>query len=163
MEYVPRGTFHAYALLFSIGMLTSNLYVGFRSVERERSQVQTARWLRRFIQAARKIVGHGRQAFLKIGAGDVHGDRRALRALHAGRRRHSRTVVIAGAAFSHSFAPNKNRRRRQRRFNTIRRREASDSADARRATGEDKLYDSRFGARMIGRRFEAAAARLGLG
>jgi hypothetical protein len=44
MEYVPRGTFHAYAVLFSIGMLTSNLYVGFRGVEWERSQVQTARW-----------------------------------------------------------------------------------------------------------------------
>ena len=44
MEYVPCGTFHANAMPFSIGMLTNNLYLGFRGVEWERSQVQTVRW-----------------------------------------------------------------------------------------------------------------------
>jgi hypothetical protein len=31
MEFVPRGTFHAYAALFSIGMLTNNLNLGCTS------------------------------------------------------------------------------------------------------------------------------------
>ena len=74
-----------------------------------------------FVQSARKIVRHGRPAFSKIGAGDVRRDRRALRTLHAGRRRHSRNVVIAGAAFSHSFAPNMSRRRRSRAQNASQR------------------------------------------
>jgi hypothetical protein len=43
MEYVSRKTFHACAVLFSIGMSTNNLYLGFRGVEWEHSQVQTMR------------------------------------------------------------------------------------------------------------------------
>jgi hypothetical protein len=41
---VPRGTLHATAGLFSIGMSTNYLYLGFRGVAWERSQVQTVRW-----------------------------------------------------------------------------------------------------------------------
>jgi hypothetical protein len=52
----------------AIGVLTYNLYLGFRSVvlgkEWERTQVQTVRW--RLFQTAGKIVRHGRQTFLKI-------------------------------------------------------------------------------------------------
>jgi hypothetical protein len=73
MESVPRGT-HAYAVLFSIGMLTNNLDLGICGVEGA------------LTSADRAFVRHGRQAFLMIGAGRVHRDRRALRALHAGRK-----------------------------------------------------------------------------
>jgi hypothetical protein len=68
MEYMPCGTFQANATFFAIGVLTYNLYLGFRSValgkEWERTQVQTVRW--RLFQTAGKIVRHGRQMFLKI-------------------------------------------------------------------------------------------------
>jgi hypothetical protein len=70
MEYMPCGTFAANAVFFAIGVLTYNLYLGFRSDALgsgwERSQVQTVRW--RLFQTAGKIVRHGRQTFLKIGA-----------------------------------------------------------------------------------------------
>ena len=67
---MPCGTFEANAVFFSIGVLTYNLYLGFRSEALgsgwERSQVQTVRW--RLFQTAGKIVRHGRQVYLKIGA-----------------------------------------------------------------------------------------------
>ena len=70
MEYMPCGTFAANAVFFAIGVLTYNLYLGFRSDALgsgwQRSQVQTVRW--RLFQTAGKIVRHGRQTFLKIGA-----------------------------------------------------------------------------------------------
>jgi hypothetical protein len=62
MEYMLRGSFRANAAFFSIGALTYNLYLGFRSHAlgsgREHSQVQTVRW--RLFQTAGKIVRHGR-------------------------------------------------------------------------------------------------------
>jgi hypothetical protein len=71
MEYMPCGAFQANAAFFSIGVLTYNLYLGFRGVALgkgwKRAQVQTVRW--RLFQTAGKIVRHGRQAFLKISAG----------------------------------------------------------------------------------------------
>jgi hypothetical protein len=70
MEYMPCGSFQANAVFFAIGVLTYNLYLGFRSDALgrgwERSQVQTVRW--RLFQTAGKIVRHGRQIFLQIGA-----------------------------------------------------------------------------------------------
>ncbi len=70
MEHMPCGAFEANAAFFSIGVLTYNLYLGFRGValgtEFERAQVQTVRW--RLFQTAGKIVRHGRQTFLKISA-----------------------------------------------------------------------------------------------
>ena len=70
MDYMPCGTFKANAVFFSIGVLTYNLYLGFRSAALgsgwERSQVQTVRW--RLFQTAGKIVRHGRRVYLKISA-----------------------------------------------------------------------------------------------
>lgn len=70
MDYMPCGTFDANAVFFSIGVLTYNLYLGFRSAALgsgwERSQVQTVRW--RLFQTAGKIVRHGRRVYLKISA-----------------------------------------------------------------------------------------------
>ena len=70
MEHMPCGTFAANAVFFSIGVLTYNLYLGFRSDALgsgwERAQVQTVRW--RLFQTAGKIVRHGRQVYLKISA-----------------------------------------------------------------------------------------------
>jgi Transposase DDE domain group 1 len=70
MEYMPCGTFQANAAFFAIGVLTYNLYLGFRGValgkEWGRAQVQTVRW--RVFQTAGKIIRHGRQVFLKISA-----------------------------------------------------------------------------------------------
>ena len=70
MDYMPCGTFSANAVFFSIGVLTYNLYLGFRSAALgsgwERSQVQTVRW--RLFQTAGKIVHHGRRVYLKISA-----------------------------------------------------------------------------------------------
>ena len=70
MDYMPCGTFAANAVFFSIGVLTYNLYLGFRSDALgsgwERSQVQTVRW--RLFQTAGKIVRHGRRVYLKISA-----------------------------------------------------------------------------------------------
>src|ERR1019366_5977104 len=61
MEYMP---------FFAIGVLTYNLYLGFRGAALgsgwEHVQVQTMRW--RLFQTAGKIVRHGRQVFLKISA-----------------------------------------------------------------------------------------------
>jgi Transposase DDE domain group 1 len=68
--YVSCGSFQANAIFFAIGVLTYNLYLGFRSRALgsgwERSQVQTVRW--RLYQTGAKIVRHGRQMFLKVGA-----------------------------------------------------------------------------------------------
>jgi hypothetical protein len=65
---MPCGTFEANAVFFCIGVLTYNLYLGFRDAALgsgwERAQVQTVRW--RLFQTAGKIVRHGRQLFLKI-------------------------------------------------------------------------------------------------
>ena len=73
MEYMPCGAFEANAAFFAIGVMTYNLYLGFRSValgqEFERAQVQTVRW--RLFQTAGKIVSHGRQTFLKVSAAMV--------------------------------------------------------------------------------------------
>ena len=70
MDTMPCGTFPANAVFFSIGALTYNLYLGFRSDALgsgwERSQVQTVRW--QLFQTAGKVVRHGRQVFLKISA-----------------------------------------------------------------------------------------------
>jgi hypothetical protein len=70
MDTMPCGTFRANAVFFSIGVLTYNLYLGFRSGPLgsgwERSQVQTVRW--QLFQTAAKVVRHGRQVFLKISA-----------------------------------------------------------------------------------------------
>ena len=70
MEYMPCGAFQANAAFFAIGVMTYNLYLGFRGValgkEWQRAQVQTVRW--RLFQTAGKIVRHGRQTFLKISA-----------------------------------------------------------------------------------------------
>jgi len=70
MDYMPCGTFSANAVFFSIGVLTYNLYLGFRSAALgsgwERSQVQTGR--RRRFQTAGKISRHGRRVYLKISA-----------------------------------------------------------------------------------------------
>jgi hypothetical protein len=70
MDAMPCGTFQANAVFFSIGVLTYNLYLGFRSGALgsgwERSQVQTVRW--QLFQTAGKVVRHGRQVFLKISA-----------------------------------------------------------------------------------------------
>lgn len=68
MEYMPCGSFQANAVFFAIGVLTYNLYLGFRidalGKGWERSQIQTVRW--RLFQTAGKIVRHGRQVYLKI-------------------------------------------------------------------------------------------------
>jgi hypothetical protein len=68
IDYMPCGTFEANAVFFCIGVLTYNLYLGFRDAALgsgwERAQVQTVRW--RLFQTAGKIVRHGRQLFLKI-------------------------------------------------------------------------------------------------
>jgi hypothetical protein len=73
MEYMPCGTFAANAVFFAIGVLTYNLYLGFRADALgsawQRLQVQTVRW--RLLQTAGKIVRHGRQTFLKISAAMV--------------------------------------------------------------------------------------------
>jgi hypothetical protein len=65
MEYMPCGTFVANAVFFAIGVLTYNLYLGFRGAALgsgwEHAQVQTKRW--RLFQTR-----HGRQMFLKISA-----------------------------------------------------------------------------------------------
>ena len=70
MEHMPCGTIEANAAFFAIGVLTYNLYLGFRRVALgarfESAQVQTVRW--RLFQTAGKIVRHGRQTFLKIAA-----------------------------------------------------------------------------------------------
>lgn len=70
MESVPCGTFQANAVFFAIGVLTYNLYLGFRTAALGRewagSQIQTVRW--RLFQMAGKIVRHGRQMFLKVSA-----------------------------------------------------------------------------------------------
>ena len=70
MDAMPCGTFQANAVFFSIGVLTYNLYLGFRSDALgsgwKRSQVQTVRW--QLFQTAGKVVRHGRQVFLKISA-----------------------------------------------------------------------------------------------
>jgi hypothetical protein len=70
MEYMPCGTFQANATFFAIGVLTYNLYLGFRDValskEWERLQVRTVRW-RVFQTAARSFAMAGR-CFLKISA-----------------------------------------------------------------------------------------------
>ena len=70
MGYMPCGAFQANAAFFSIGVLTYNLYLGFRGVALgkgwEHAQVQTVRW--RLFQTTGKIVRHGRQTFLKISA-----------------------------------------------------------------------------------------------
>ena len=67
---MPCGTFSANAVFFSIGVLTYNLYLVFRSAALgngwERSQVQTVRW--RLFQTAGKIGRHGRRLYLKISA-----------------------------------------------------------------------------------------------
>jgi hypothetical protein len=72
-ETLPCGTFAANAVFFAIGVLTYNLYLGFRADALgsgwQRSQVQTVRW--RLLQTAGKIVRHGRQTFLKISAAMV--------------------------------------------------------------------------------------------
>jgi hypothetical protein len=46
MEYMPCGSFQANAVSFAIGVLTYNLYLGFRSdaLGSEHSQVQTVCW-----------------------------------------------------------------------------------------------------------------------
>ena len=70
MEHMPCGTLSANAVFFAIGVLTYNLYCGFRSLalgtECQTAQVQTVRW--RLFQTAGRIVRHGRQVFLKISA-----------------------------------------------------------------------------------------------
>ena len=70
MDHMPCGTFSANAVFFAIGVLTYNLYCGFRSLalgtEFQRAQVQTVRW--RLFQTAGRIVRHGRQVFLKLNA-----------------------------------------------------------------------------------------------
>lgn len=70
MDSMPCGTFAANAVFFAIGVLTYNLYLGFRADALgsgwERAQVQTVRW--RLFQTAGKVVRHGRQLFLKISA-----------------------------------------------------------------------------------------------
>ena len=67
---MPCGSFRPNAVFFSIGALTYNLYLGFRShalgSRWEHSQAQAVRW--RLFQTAGKIVRHGRQVFLKISA-----------------------------------------------------------------------------------------------
>jgi hypothetical protein len=67
---MPRGSFRANAAFFSIGALTYNLYLGFRSHTLgsgwEHSQVRIVRW--RLFQTVDKIVRHGRQVFLNISA-----------------------------------------------------------------------------------------------
>jgi hypothetical protein len=105
MEYMPCGSFQANAVFFAIGVLTYNLYLGFRSHALgsgwERSQVQTralavvsdggqdcAPWPADVLEGRRRHVEHVRR------------DPRALRAHHAGRRRHSGDVVITDACRS---------------------------------------------------------------
>ena len=71
MDSMPCGTCEANAVFFSIGVLTYNLYLGFRASALgggwERAQVETVRW--RLFQTAGKIIRHGRQVFLKISGG----------------------------------------------------------------------------------------------
>ena len=56
---MPCGTFNANAVFFSIGVLTYNLYLGFRSTALgsgwERAQVQTVGW-RLFQRRARSCA-----------------------------------------------------------------------------------------------------------
>ena len=80
------------AVFFAIGVLTYNLYCGFRADALgsgwERAQVQTVRW--RLFQRAGKIVRHGRQVWLKISA--------AMLATFAAVRNHcARLLVEEGA------------------------------------------------------------------
>ena len=92
MEYMPCGSFQANAVFFAIGVLTYNLYLGFRShalgTGWERSQVQTVRW--RLFQTAGKIVRHGRQMFLKIST--------AMLDLFAAIREHCARIMREGGA-----------------------------------------------------------------
>jgi Transposase DDE domain. len=102
MEYMPCGSFQANAVFFAIGVLTYNLYLGFSlrcawkrmgafasadralAVVSDRGQDRAPRPAD-FLADRRRHVGHVRR------------DPRAVRAHHAGRRRHSGDVVIPGA------------------------------------------------------------------
>jgi len=70
MEYMPCGTFAPNAAFFCIGVLTYNLYLGFRrdgpGKGFERAQVQTVRW--RLFNTAGKVVWHARRLVLKVNA-----------------------------------------------------------------------------------------------
>ena len=104
MEYVPCGSFQANAVFFAVGALTYNLYLGFRCQALEvveyshckraggcsNSSSRSPPWPADVLEDQRRHVGHVRR------------DPRALRAHHAGRRRHSRNVLTNSAVFSRS-------------------------------------------------------------
>jgi hypothetical protein len=104
MEYMPCGSFRANAAFFSIGALTYNLYLGFRSHALgrrcEHSQVQTVAGgcFRRRARSSAMATGVFENQ--RGDAGRIYRDPRVLRARHAGRRRHSRNVLTRDAAFS---------------------------------------------------------------
>jgi hypothetical protein len=93
---MPCGSFRANAVFFAIGALTANLYLGFRPAlgsGGKRSQVQTARW--RFSRRQRSSAIAGR-CCRRRHIGYVRRYQRALRAHHAGRRRHFWNGVMGG-------------------------------------------------------------------
>jgi hypothetical protein len=68
MERMPSKNFGANAMYFSMGVLTYNLYVMFRTLvlreELRSARVLTARW--RLFNMAGRIVYHARQVYLKV-------------------------------------------------------------------------------------------------
>ncbi len=69
MERMPCGSLAANAVFFRIGVISYNLYLGFRGLcgsEYAGSQVQTMRW--RIFNTAGKIVRHAGQVILKVAA-----------------------------------------------------------------------------------------------
>jgi hypothetical protein len=105
MEYMPCGSFRANAAFFSIGALTYNLYLGFRSHALGSGWEPFAGADR--APAAVSDGGQDRPPWStdvfenqRGDAGRIYRDPRVLRARHAGRRRHSRNVLTPGAAFS---------------------------------------------------------------
>jgi hypothetical protein len=68
MESMPCGTFEANAVFFALGVLTYNLYIGFRmdtlGGDMATAQLRTVRW--RLFQTAGRVVRHARKLALKI-------------------------------------------------------------------------------------------------
>src|SRR5580704_18313262 len=99
MEYVGCGPFHADAVLFSIDMSTNNLYLGFRGVAWERSQVlDGGASFRPRVKSSAMVGRHSRCWLCSPRSASVG-------ALHAERRRHSRNVVAAGATSKTTLMP----------------------------------------------------------
>jgi hypothetical protein len=100
MEYMPFGTFQANTAFFAVGALIYNLYLAIFGLSqrraRQRSKCRPCAG-GRFRRRARSSGVFQNQ---RRHAGPICRDPRVLRARHAGRRRHSRNVVILATAFT---------------------------------------------------------------